>query len=438
MIKHLHELQKQFHKFIQLNHLIKEGEKVLLAVSGGLDSMVMLELFHHSSYQFAVAHCNFGLREEESDSDEDFVTQWTKERGVECFVKKVNIEGNSIQLEAREKRYKWFDELCVEKGFSRIATAHHLNDSLETTLLNLSRGTGIKGLAGIPVQNDKIIRPLLFASRDEISVFAIDHNIQWREDASNAKVEYDRNKVRLEVIPKISELNNSLENTFKYTKERLDLTSDLVKNYSISILEQHFDKNENELHLGWVHQNFHVLILNEILSRYGFNYVSVKGVYEAIGKSGKVFESDAWKVVMDRESLFIRKRQAQDIGEVVIASEGVFEFGNEKLRVEILAIETGESNWKGGNEHIGVFDRSKLTFPLKLRKWEQGDIFQPLGMKGRKKVSDLLVDLKIPLAKKEKILVLESEGEIVWVVGYRISDNFKVVGDAKEVVRISF
>lgn len=411
--------------------------------------MVMLELFHLSEISFGVAHCNFGLRGEESDGDEDFVARWTQERGIDCFINKIEIEGSSIQVEAREKRYQWFHELCKEKSFQKIATAHHLNDSLETTLLNLTRGTGIKGLAGIPVQNGAIIRPLLFPSREELLDFAQKRKLLWREDSSNLKADYDRNKVRLEVVTKLKEINPSLEQTFKNTKERFDMLADFVADKVEIVIGGHFDRKSGKLKLGWIQSQHDLIILSEILSQYGFNYVTSREIFEAIGHPGKTFEANDWKVVMDRDSLFIQRADEDDFEEVLIGGEGVFKVGSWKLEVRSEGLEAGsgkfedgslkmeDRRWERRDEAIAMLDRAKLAFPIKIRRWEQGDYIQPLGMKGKKKVSDLLIDLKVPLAKKDKVLVLESSGEIAWVIGYRISEKFKVEDSTKNVMFIS-
>lgn len=428
----MQELQKQFHNFIEQNNLIGDEEKILLAVSGGLDSMVMLSLFQESSYSFGVAHCNFGLRGEKSDQDERFVVGWSVKKGIDCFTKSVKMEGNSIQLEARKKRYAWFNLLCEEKGYDKIATAHHLNDSLETTLLNITRGTGIKGLSGIPVQNKNIIRPLLFTNRDEILAYAKEMKLQWREDSSNSKTDYTRNRIRLKVLPELKEINPSIEQTFKNTKERLDLVAAQMADVVAKVKDENFDKREQELNLAWINQTYHLLILSEILSDYGFNYVTSKEIYDSIGKSGNVFESERWKVVMDRQSLFISKQEESSDEEFYIENEGIFSIGNGEL--EVSGIDIGVPFELPADSKTAFFDGSCLSFPLKVRKWRQGDVFQPLGMSGSKKVSDLLIDMKVPLAKKADVLILESANEIAWVIGYRISERFKVNKETRSIV----
>jgi len=431
----LHELQKQFHKFINQHQLVNKGEKVLLAISGGLDSMAMAELFRTTDYSFSIAHCNFGLRGEESDQDEYFVSEWARDKGIGCFTKRIEITGNSIQLEAREKRYLWFDELCEEKGFHKVATAHHLNDSLETTLLNLTRGTGIKGLTGVPIRNGEIIRPLLSFSRSELAAFAKENDLQWREDSSNAKTDYHRNKIRLEVVPKLKEINKSLEQTFKHTNERMGLLTGLVDEKVANVLSEYFDETCGELRLDWLKKEYDLLLLSEILSGYGFNYVTAKEVFEAKGQSGKTFETSDWKVIMDRQSLFIRKVEQRDFEEVWIEGEG-----NWKLPVGQI-----EGKIESGNPLVfpkdgtgALLDKDKLVYPMKVRRWQVGDTFQPLGMTGRKKISDLLIDRKVPLAKKDQVLVLESEGEIAWVIGYQISEKFKVDEDTSSTLKLIF
>ncbi|MEM6735493.1 MAG: tRNA lysidine(34) synthetase TilS [Bacteroidota bacterium] len=436
----MHELQKQFHNFIERNGLLKKEEKVLLAVSGGLDSMVMLELFQETNFGIAVAHCNFGLRGQASDEDEDFVSERMREKGIACFIKKIELQGKSIQTEARKKRYEWFTELCQKKEYQKIATAHHLSDCLETTLLNLTRGTGVKGLAGIPVENEQIIRPLLFATKKELLFFAQEKGLSWREDASNLRTDYNRNKVRLEVIPTLKEINPSLEGTFKNTHERLNLLADFLHQRAEKILEIHFNQVEKELDLSWIREHTDLLILYEILSYYGFNYVTAKEIFQARSHSGKVFETPEWKVLMDRDSLFLRKSNTYEHNEVQIDGEGTYKVGfGRSLEVQLQKLERGNNSLKNltiKDKNIALLDSAKLTFPLRVRRWKSGDQFQPLGMQGAKKVSDLLIDLKVPVAKKEEVLVLVSGNDIAWIIGYRISDRFKIQERSEVMVKV--
>ncbi|WP_425392458.1 tRNA lysidine(34) synthetase TilS [Ekhidna sp.] len=430
----MHSLQKQFHDFILSKQLVKKGEKLLLAVSGGVDSMVLADLFVKDGFEVALAHCNFGLRGEESDGDEAFVMEWADKRGINCFVKSFDLEG-SIQLEARNARYQWFNELLIEHGLDKIATAHHLNDSLETVLINLSRGTGLKGLTGVPLINEKIIRPLSFASKNDIYKYAMDVGLEWREDSSNKKDDYDRNQIRHHVVPELEKVNPSLLKSFISTQERLSHANKIITN-RVAEIKQRFiqdDRGGVRIDLTWISDPSDELILAEILAEFGLNYQTAKEVFEARGKSGKSFSSGEWFLTMDRSELFIDKGQ-NDTVELEISGLGSFDFGNASIELQLVK----KDDVVFESENVAYLDYDKLRFPLSLRNWNEGDRFQPLGMNGKKKVSDFLIDIKIPLAKKHEVFVMESKGEICWVVGYRISDSFKVTNDSTSILKVSF
>lgn len=430
----MHPLQKRFHDFIQENNLIEKGEETLLAVSGGLDSMVMLHLFIAAGFEVVVAHCNFGLRGEESDGDERLVVDYTRKAGIRCFVKKVSITEGSIQLQARTARYSWFESLKTEEGLGKIATAHHLDDSLETSLLNLVRGTGVSGLAGIPVKNKSIVRPLLFATKEELKQYAQEVKLEWREDSSNQKVDYQRNKLRHKVIPTLRELNPSLVQTYASTKARLAATRYFLTEKVDQIKEDFFNEELHEFDLSWISAEHDLLILSEVLAGYGFNYATVKDIFKAIGESGKVFPSNTgFSAYMDRSKLFLKQEEVTTT-HLAVPSEGKYHSGGLVFDV-VLKSANGVILDQGPD--VAIFDSGELTFPLLIRSWKEGDRFQPLGMKGTKKVSDFLVDEKIPLAKKEEVLVVESGGQIAWVVGMRISSLFKVTGSTGPVLQIT-
>lgn len=430
----MQSLQKQFHDFIQAHHLVKKGEKVLLAVSGGLDSIVMANLFLSEKIPFAIAHCNYGLRGDESDEDEAFVLDWADKNDVNCYVKAFDIVG-STQLEARNVRYEWFRELVSEHGFDKIATAHHLNDSLETLLINLSRGTGIKGIAGISVKNVDVIRPLLFAEKQRLYDYAMDHELDWREDSSNAKTDYDRNLLRHDVVPELLKLNPSLFKTFGLTVERLTYASDIVNSRVEEIKSQFLIKKGKsyQLDLGWIDTGSDELILSEILVPFGVNYTTSKEIFVARGKSGRSFPTEDWLITMDRNMLFIDAQEPLEPVDLIASSIGEYELESAKIMIEKVAgkeVVFGESK-------TSYFDSRTLKFPLRIRSWKEGDRFQPLGMQGEKKISDFLIDEKVPLALKNRIMVIESEERIAWVVGMRISEAFKVETDAEEVIKIT-
>ncbi|WP_462248121.1 tRNA lysidine(34) synthetase TilS [Ekhidna sp.] len=432
----MHSLQKQFHDFIKTNDLVNKGEKILLAVSGGLDSMVMAELFRLSEIPFAIAHCNYGLRGDESDGDEAFVMSWAEKHHVNCFLKAIDLGDGSIQLAARNARYQWFNELCVEHGFNKIATAHHLNDSLETALINLSRGTGVNGISGISVSNNQVIRPLLFATKSELNDYAMDINLEWREDSSNSKTDYDRNHIRHDIVPQLMKLNPSLHSTFKLTSERLNHAKNIISRRVDEIVSNYLTDSGNgwQLALSWIESTSDELILSEILVPYGVNYITAKEIFEARSISGKHFPTQDWLVTIDRGRIFIER---VDIGEDIdmeLPNLGDYALGNAKLVVE----EVSPINVEFGDLNIGHFDMDAIEFPLRVRRWEKGDRFQPLGMKGEKKVSDFLIDEKVPLSVKKSVLVVESAGEIIWVVGKRISENYKIKSNTSEALKLTF
>ncbi len=432
----MHSLQKQFHDYIHSNDLVRNDEKVLLAVSGGLDSMVMAKLFLDEGIPVSVAHCNFGLRGEESYGDEAFVMKWAEDHQISCFVKSFDLGDGSIQLEARNARYKWFNELVVEHGFQKIATAHHLNDSLETVLINLSRGTGIKGLAGISTSNGKVIRPLLFASRDDLHTYAMDLRLTWREDSSNQKTEYDRNLIRKEVMPKLERLNPALLKTYVLTNERINHVGSIISR-KVKEIETEYLREEKggwRLEMDWISTGSDELILAEVLALFGVNYTTAKEIFAARGKSGKSFPTGEWFLTMDRSTIFIDPQKSEDDNELIISEEGSFNLGNGV--VEVSRINMTEVHFTSESE--AYFDLSKLIFPLRVRTWKEGDRFHPLGMKGSKKVSDLLVDEKVPVSQKKHVKIVESAGKIAWVVGYRVSDQYKVTDHTTEVIRVNF
>ncbi|MEO9481998.1 MAG: tRNA lysidine(34) synthetase TilS [Ekhidna sp.] len=431
----MHSLQKQFHDFIHAKHLVKKGEKVLLAVSGGLDSMVMAHLFLAEKIPFEMAHCNYGLRGDESDGDEAFVMKWADQNGINCFVKAFDLMG-SIQLEARKARYQWFDELVAEHNFDKIATAHHLNDSLETILINLSRGTGIKGVAGISMKKAHIIRPMLFAEKQHLYDYAMEQGLEWREDSSNSKTDYDRNLLRHDVVPELLKLNPSLFKNFGLTIERLTHASAIVNARVDDIRSQFLTQKENgfELDLNWIKNSSDELILAELLAVFDVNYVTSKEIFEARGKSGKSFPTNEWLVTMDRNALFIGAVDVEPAEEILIETSGEYELNGHRIIVELV---TNEEVVFGAS-HVAYFDADILKYPFLIRPWREGDKFQPFGMRGSKKVSDYLIDAKIPLVAKKKVLVLECESRVAWLINRRISEAFKISENTSEIIRISF
>lgn len=430
---------QQFLNHIQRHNLCKTSDKILLAVSGGLDSMVMLQLFSQHNFNIGIAHCNFQLRGEESAGDEAHVKQTCKQLNIPCHTKVFNTKAIaqerklSIQLAARELRYQYFQELIKQHGYTTIATAHHLNDVLETVILNLTRGTGIDGLTGIPVRTNNIIRPLLFASREWLRNYAVKNNITWREDSSNEKDDYQRNFIRHRVVPLLKEVNPSLEDTFRDTHDRIVMAQLLVRSQLKTISDFLISTNGTRITIDKRNvlelENAHA-VLWELLKDYGFNYVQCKDlIQEHI--PGKQFYSSKYRIIIDRNSFILepRKESIPDALTIENTSDVLPRAG------ESLTFKTVDSNVFKLTKKLSVaqLDADKLVFPMTWRPWKPGDVLIPLGMKTSKKVSDLLIDAKVSLPDKEKITVIESAGEVVWVVGMRINEHYKVTEKTRRV-----
>lgn len=425
--------------FIKKRKLIQRSDKVLVAVSGGVDSMVLLHVLKELDYDISVAHMNFQLRGDASDQDETFVRDRCAHLKVSFASKKVDIEsekrenGLSTQMAARKLRYDWFDELCHENGFTKIATAHHLNDSFETMLLNLVKGTGIKGLSGIPATNDKVVRPLLDNAKEDLTKYAKDEGIIWREDSSNADSKYQRNLIRNEVIPFLEKINPSLIETFKSTSDRVIGANAVVENVVDQLRKEHWNESEGELSLTWFDgSEGHVLLLSELLRPYKVSYTLACEIGEE-HSSGKIFLTSTHKVVYDRERLLFRQTESESIKPIeILEAKGTHKWGDWKIIMGLV----DRDDIQFGSEREGYFDEGQISFPLKVRSWKEGDLFIPLGMKGKKKISDFLIDQKIPLISKEGIPILESKGEIIWIGGFRLDDRFKVQNNSIRAVKI--
>jgi tRNA(Ile)-lysidine synthase len=434
-----------FLHFIRKQDLCKENEPILLAVSGGIDSMVLLDLFILSGFDVGVAHCNFQLRGGESDQDESFVKKKAEQLHLPFYQKKFDTlgyskgQGVSIQMAARELRYEWFEEIRLRFDYHFIATAHHLNDHIETTLFNLFKGTGLHGLTGIPVRQGRVIRPLLFATKERIMEYARQKNIPFREDKSNQEVKYHRNMIRNRIIPLIEEVNPGFIKTMASTLDRLNETQRMI-NYWLDLNKDHFMKEKGGhiyLDRSFFQQINSPVILHEVLKSWGFQYDQCRNILKRkkIG-SGALYYSETHVLNVDREFMILSPHM-DGSGEGYQWEEGVKEIETKygRFKKEIVH-KRGESTT--ADPHVEFFNVAALKFPLVIRSWKEGDWFIPLGMKGKKKLSDFMIDEKIPVNLKQRLPVLLSEDAIIWVVGYRIDERFRIIPDNSQLLKITF
>ena len=432
---------KKINNHITNNFSFLKDKKLLIACSGGLDSVVLSRLMKELKFNISLAHCNFSLRGKESDGDEKFVETLADKLSIPVFTKTFNTKQYakelkmSTQMAARNIRYTWFEELIQQYSFDYLLTAHHLDDDLETFFINLSRGTGLRGLTGIPDINEKIIRPLLSFSREEILAYAQEKNISWREDSSNSKSDYLRNKLRLEVIPNYKELSDSVLSSFQQTQSNLQDSQLLVNDYMVLI--QALVVAETREGLAFNIQKLKELpntkaLLYELLSSYGFTaWGDISDLLEA--QSGKQVHSNSHRLIKNRDVLLLTEILDKDNVEILFISEDL----NEIEFPVHLKFESAKSISET-NKNTVYIDNQKLKYPLELRKWKEGDVFNPFGMKGKKKLSKFFKDEKLSLVAKEKIWVLCSENEIVWIVGMRSDERFKVKNTTREILKITY
>jgi tRNA(Ile)-lysidine synthase len=435
----------QFQKFIDDNKLIKKGDRILLTVSGGIDSMVMAHLFLRMNYHFAIAHCNFSLRGEESDLDEQLVRDFAGIHGIPFFIARFQTSnyaeehGLSIQMAARELRYAWFEEIRAKEKYDLIAVAHNLNDNIETLLINLTRGTGLAGLSGMKVISGRVIRPLLFATREEISNYQKQNSITFREDRSNAETKYTRNKIRHLVIPVLKEINPSVEYTLNNTAERISGINEIVGDCIGKIKEEITRISPDQISLNICKlETFHNnrSLLFEIFREYGVGSTQLDDLVKLIkGHTGSILMTPTHRLIRNRNEIIITEK-------LLSLKEDPSIFNDIESLRKFRVIESAESFEIPGAFKISkdpltaCLDMDYITFPLKIRKWIPGDSFIPLGMKKKKKLSDYFIDRKYSIPEKENKLILESDNKIVWILGDRPDDRFKISPATKKVLVI--
>jgi tRNA(Ile)-lysidine synthase len=454
-------LLQRFQQYIQKQfHLHPNNTKLILAVSGGVDSIVSTDLVAKSGFDFIIAHCNFQLRGEESNRDEIFVRSLENKYGKQVLVKTFDTEKYaaenkiSIQEAARKLRYGWFDQLIIDNGQLKnennqqsifniqystyLATAHHANDNIETLLINFFRGTGISGLHGIPSKQGKIIRPLLFAKREEILAYAKENNLQWVEDSSNASNKYTRNFFRLQIIPSIKEVYPNVEDNLLHNIERLKETEALYQEAIQQRLKKLCEQKGDEVHIPILKlQKNEPLntIIWEIIKQYNFHATQVDEVKKLFdAENGSYIASSSNRIIKNRNWFIIAPIDTEQAQNILI-EEADKKIKFESGILELKKLETTNYKLQTDN-NVATLDAKEIKFPLLLRKWKQGDYFYPLGMKKKKKLSKFFIDQKLSKTEKEKVWVVEMNKKILWVIGYRIDERFKITSSTKEALRL--
>jgi len=428
-----------FNKHLLENFSFIRQKRLLIACSGGMDSVVLTHLMKTLNFEIGLAHCNFSLRGKESDDDERFVIGLAKKMEISVFAetfdtKKYAEEHKiSIQMAARDLRYAWFSEILINFNYEYLLTAHHLDDDLETFFINISRGTGLSGLTGIPSENTRILRPLLDFSRMEIAQYAEDNNLKWREDSSNKKSDYLRNMLRWEVLPQFKKTNGSILKNFQKTRRNLQSSQALIEDYLSLIYNKVVieDADSYKINVEKIKELPHTeAVLYELL--HGFGFTEWDDVSKLLyAQTGKQIFSKTHSLLKNREELILSKVSKKNYSDE-------FSVGEEGISKPIqLTIEP--SKYIGETEKNIIYVASeKLHFPLKLRNWKKGDSFHPFGMTGKKKVSKFFKDIKIPLNEKEKIWLLLSDETIVWIIGHRMDDRFKVTQGTSQILKLTF
>ncbi len=436
---------KQFELNISKNTLFSKTDKLLVAFSGGVDSVVLVDLLHKAGYKIELAHCNFQLRGNEANDDTAFCESYAK--SISAFfhaiyfdtVTYASTHKLSIQMAARELRYDWFKGLKKEHHFDHILTAHHANDNIETLLVNLIRGTGIKGLQGIPEKQHDMVRPLLFATKEEIRAYAVKNKLVFREDSSNQEVKYKRNFIRHHIIPQLKTLNPSLEATIHTSVQFFKQSSDIVSEFANLKFNQ-ICKEENDLMQIDIsllkNEPQKETLLFEWLYPKGFKTNQIQQLSEVLMSNsyiGKLFSSATYQLLVDRQYIYVKllTSSQSDLSYTIHSISDTLH-----LPITLRISETSHNDFSLDTKTISI-SLTSLLFPLTLRKWKKGDKFKPFGMKGFKKLSDFFKDQKLSLFEKEQVWILENPEHIIWLVGYRLDDRCRIDEGEHKAVKIS-
>ncbi len=436
-------MEKLFKTYIKSQNLFEKKDKILVAISGGCDSVALSYLLKKMNFKFSLAHCNFNLRGKDSDKDEQFVKNIASKQNLKIYIESFDTisfakqNNYSIEEAARILRYKWFEELRRKYSYDYIATAHHLNDRIETFFINIIAGTGIKGIRSIKAKNNKIVRPLLFAKRTDIEKWCILNKIEFRTDKSNSDIKFIRNKIRHEIFPRYKEINPAFERTMA---KNFDVFSDIEKIYN-QYIEDSF-KSIVSKRKDLIYINIQLLmnevapktVLFEIINKFGYNASQSDSIFKNIDliQTGKVFHSKNYRLIKDRKNLILKKN-IKKYDNIFYVYENHEKIQNPiSLSFKILSMSDNFENLK--DKDVAYFDADKVVFPIVIRTKRDADIFYPFGMKGKKLVSNYFTDIKLNLFEKEETFLLISNKEIMWIIGYRTDDRYKITGETKRVL----
>ena len=430
--------------YIEKNNLLHAGDVIIVGLSGGADSVALLHVLVQLNFSCIAAHCNFHLRGDESNQDETFARQIADSLHIPYYIKDFDTIGYakqqhiSVEMAARELRYEWFEELRVDLSAQEIAVAHHQDDNVETVLLNLIRGTGLRGLSGIRPKRDTIIRPFLDTSRQEILDWLHQQNITYRTDSSNLSDEYTRNYIRLNLLPMMETLNPSVKQSIAQTAGHLSAVEAIYADFIEKGRRRLMDKQQR-INISVLMQSVAPqTVLYELLKPFGFTRILSESIFESLsGMSGKVFYAPAsgYKIVKDRDFLLLTAKQIENKMVYTIHTNDSIDT---PIRLETQESEKIKDYQIDKRKTIALFDFDRLTFPLTLRTWRRGDWFVPFGMKGRKKISDYFNDRKIDRIRKEQIWMLCSGSDIIWIVGERVDDRYKINKSTKKILTVRF
>lgn len=438
-------MQRKVQNYIEKHHLLTPGAKIVVGVSGGADSVALLHLLHSLAYDCIIAHCNFHLRMDESDRDETFVRNMASELKIPYYsidfetTKYAEAHKVSIEMAARDLRYAWFEELRLKLNAEAILVAHHADDSIETLLMNLVRGTGLRGMTGIPARNGNVVRPLLCCSREEILNYLIKYDLEYVEDSTNASSDYTRNKFRNEVLPLLEKINPSVRQTLYKTVERFE-DIEGVFNQAISEITTKIviksDKTTKIDVLQLKSLDNYSTVLFEILSPFGFNSTVVENISDCLNNDpGQLFYTTDFTLLHDRDYLIIFRNKENKNQQYTINESDTFL--TLPFKMDIQKIQITNNFLISKSKNLIHLDAEKLKFPLTLRHWQEGDSFVPFGMKQRKKLSDYFIDEKFTRFEKDACWLLISDTDIVWVVGHRTDNRFRVNDSTTQVISFS-